>query len=106
MSDSTGTAEARQGTSGTDLAPPLSDTAAGPARLALSAREAAAAVGLSERSWRRADGAGRVPLAARCGRRKLWSVSIIRAWLLMGCPHRDSAVWLATVERLGKGVGA
>ncbi len=86
------------------LAPLLSPDSAGPPRLALTGREAAAACGLSERSWRRADDAGLVPLAVRLGRRKLWPVSIIRLWLLAGGPRRDSPAWLAAVERLVKKV--
>ena len=99
-SDSTQGCEARQAGNGADLAPLLSGTPAGPPRLALTCSEAAAACGLSARSWRRADDAGRVPLAARIGRRKLWSVAVLKAWLVMGCPSRESAQWVAAVERL------
>jgi len=81
---------------------PAADTGM-PLRLALSAPEAAAACGLSVRSWRRADDVGLIPLAARVGRRKVWPVALLKIWLVMGCPSRSAPEWQAVLQRSRKG---
>ena len=86
--------------------PPLLDGAPRPLRLAVGAVEAARACGVSTRSWRRGDESGRVPLAARIGTRKVWATETLRLWLRLGCPHRDSPIWIAALKRLGEGAAA
>ena len=51
-------------------APPLA-----PIRLALGARDAALALGVSERSFRRGLACGRIPPGFRLGKRRLWPVA-------------------------------
>lgn len=63
----------------------------GPPRLALGCRDAAKAVGLSERSFRRGISAGRVPQGLKVGGRRLWPLegpNGLKAWLAAGCPPR------------------
>jgi len=58
-------------------------------RLALGCREAAKAIGLSERSFRRGISAGRVPQGLKVGGRRLWPLegpNGLKAWLAAGCP--------------------
>jgi len=60
-------------------------------RLALGCREAAKAIGLSERSFRRGISAGRVPQGLKVGGRRLWPLegpNGLKAWLAAGCPPR------------------
>ena len=59
---------------------------AGRIRLALNAAETAAAIGLSERSFRRGLAAGRIPKGVRIGGRCVWPVSMLEAWLAAGAP--------------------
>ncbi len=44
---------------------------------------------LCERSWRKLDRTARVPRPVRVGRRKLWVVAELRAWVAAGCPSRE-----------------
>jgi len=71
-----------EGRSHPQAAPPL-------LRLALGCREAAAAIGLSERSFRRGVSAGRVPQGLKIGGRRVWPLdgpNGLKAWLAAGCP--------------------
>ena len=62
--------------------------------LALGAADAAAALGISRDHLDSLDSQGKLPSSVRLGARKLWSRSILAAWLDEGCPDR------ATWERL------
>lgn len=53
--------------------------------------------GISRRSWRRFDTAGKVPQAVRVGGQKMWLVSELVAWTEAKCPGRQ--MW----EQLRKG---
>jgi hypothetical protein len=64
----------------------MSDTAPAPIRLTLSAQEAAAAIGVSERSFRRGLAMGRIPRGCRLGGRMLWPIDGMRAWVRLGMP--------------------
>ncbi|MFO0875485.1 MAG: hypothetical protein U0575_16170 [Phycisphaerales bacterium] len=44
---------------------------------------------MSLRHWRALDASGRVPRAIRLGRRALWSLDDLRAWVAAGSPPRD-----------------
>ena len=59
---------------------------AGQVRLALNAVEAAAAIGLSERSFRRGLAAGRIPKGVKIGGRCVWPISALEGWLAAGAP--------------------
>jgi predicted DNA-binding transcriptional regulator AlpA len=59
---------------------------AGQIRLALNAAEAAVAIGLSERSFRRGLAAGRIPRGVKIGGRSVWPISVLEAWLAAGAP--------------------
>ena len=59
--------------------PPLLVAAPGAARLC----------GVSERTWRKFDRCGRVPLPLRWGKRRLWSIEELRRWTAAGCPSRE-----------------
>ena len=52
------------------------------------AKEAAALVGRSLRTWRSWDAGGRVPRAVRIGRSVHWRAAELRAWTAAGCPSR------------------
>ena len=62
-----------------------------PGPLAVDAEDLAKMLGVSMRHIRRMDAEGRLPRAVNLGRRKLWAVDVIRAWLLADCP--DRAPW-------------
>lgn len=51
----------------------------------VSARTAAAIVGVSRRSWWRFVGQGQAPKPIRLGRCVRWRVAEIRAWIEKGC---------------------
>jgi predicted DNA-binding transcriptional regulator AlpA len=59
--------------------------------LALGAKRLAKAFGISERSVRSLDAAGKLPRPFRLGGRVVWPVSVIRRWLECGAP--DRAEW-------------
>ena len=52
-------------------------------------REVAAMAGVSERTWRRLVAAERTPAPIRLGKRVLWRIEEIDAWLRAGCPQRE-----------------
>jgi len=63
-----------------------------PLRLALGAREAAEACGVSLRSWRRLVATGQIPPGLRIGGRIVWPLDGprgLRAWLDGGCMPAD-----------------
>jgi predicted DNA-binding transcriptional regulator AlpA len=45
-------------------------------------------LGLSDRTVRRLDAAGKIPRAVWIGGSKKWRVDEIRAWVAAGCPDR------------------
>lgn len=57
--------------------------------LLVDAIAAAEACDLCERTWRSLDSQGLVPEPLRVGRRRLWSVEDLRAWVRLGCPNRE-----------------
>ena len=61
--------------------------------LLATARTAAAMCGISLRTWRTWDAAGRIPQPVRIGRSTRWRVDELRAWVEAGCPRR--AEWEA-----------
>ena len=67
--------------------------------LAVSGPEAARLVGVSSRHWARLDARGLAPAGVRLGRRRVWTLEELRAWLAAGCPSRDS--WDALREARG-----
>lgn len=56
--------------------------------LALAGRAAAKLFGISLRTWRRHDSAGRIPLGYKLGGRKLWRASDLNLWAEWGFPDR------------------
>ena len=56
--------------------------------LLVTARTAAAMCGISLRTWRTWDAAGRIPQPIRIGRVTRWRVDELRAWVAGGCPRR------------------
>ncbi len=56
--------------------------------LLATARTAAAMCGISVRTWRTWDAAGRIPQPVRIGRLTRWRVDELRAWVEAGCPRR------------------
>lgn len=57
-------------------------------RLLLSAREAAEACGVRERLWGDLNRTGLVPSPIKLGRRRLWSLAVLRQWVDQSCPRR------------------
>lgn len=57
--------------------------------LLVDAIKAATLCGISERTWRKLDRTVRVPRPIAVGRRRLWSVQDLRAWVAAGCPSRE-----------------
>jgi predicted DNA-binding transcriptional regulator AlpA len=56
--------------------------------LLLRAADAASRCGISVRTWRTWDAAGKVPAAVRIGRATFWRASELHAWVAAGCPNR------------------
>lgn len=59
------------------------------APLLLTAQQAAAICGKSQRVWRRWDCAGMIPRPVYIGRSTLWRLDELRAWIGARCPRRD-----------------
>lgn len=57
--------------------------------LLVDATAAAEACDLCERTWRSLDAQGLVPEPIKVGRRRLWSVEELGAWVRLGCPNRE-----------------
>lgn len=56
--------------------------------LAIPADEAARLCGVSRGFWWKLHSSGRCPLPVRLGRKTLWRVEELKAWLAAGCPER------------------
>jgi hypothetical protein len=56
--------------------------------LAVDARRLAKLLSLGLRTIRTMDAAEKLPAPFRCGNRKLWSVTEIKAWIAAGAPDR------------------
>jgi predicted DNA-binding transcriptional regulator AlpA len=71
------------------LAAPTAPVAETPP-IAIDARGAARLCGISRSLWHSMKAAGRIPLPIRLGRRVLWRVEELHAWVKAGCPplHR------------------
>jgi predicted DNA-binding transcriptional regulator AlpA len=68
-------------------------------RLALGAREVAASLGISERSFRRGLATGRIPPGVRLGGRVLWPADLLRAWANAGMPANVSLEALQAAQK-------
>lgn len=68
-----------------------SQTGTAPAPLLLTASQAAAMVGATERTWRTWHAMGSIPQPIRIGRKTFWRSEDIKAWVAAGCP--DRATW-------------
>ena len=64
--------------------------------LLLSADEAARLCGVSTRTWRRHDAAGKIPKAVRLGGRTLWRRRELEDFVAASCPGRSDWEWKAT----------
>lgn len=73
-----------------------------PEPLAVDAARAAAICGVSRALWWKLDGSGRCPMPIRLGRRCLWRVDELRAWVGAGCPPRSA--WQARQYLANKAV--
>lgn len=60
------------------------------AELLLKAPAAAVLCSVSLRTWRAWDAAGRIPLPVRIGRATFWRADELRAWVMAGCPDRQT----------------
>lgn len=56
--------------------------------LLVGAKEVGALLGVSERTVRALNSSGRIPQPIHLGRRTLWAVDELRAWVAAGCPGR------------------
>ena len=63
--------------------------ASAPERLAVSARQVARLLSISERHVWKLDSSGRLPSPSRLGRAVRWNVDELRRWQDAGCPVRD-----------------
>lgn len=68
--------------------------------LALDARAAARAVGVSRAHWLRLVSTGRAPQGIRLGRARRWAIEDLRAWVAADCPPADR--WEAQRGRGGR----
>ncbi len=55
--------------------------------------EAAKMLGISRGAFRKLNDSGKVPAPVRLGRRVLWRVAELEAWLESGCPPRHRWEW-------------
>jgi predicted DNA-binding transcriptional regulator AlpA len=58
--------------------------------LLVGANRAAGLCGVCRRTWAKMDATGQCPPPRRLGRRVLWSVKELTAWIDAGCPERDA----------------
>jgi predicted DNA-binding transcriptional regulator AlpA len=65
--------------------------------LLVPAADAGALSGVSRSSWWALHSSGRCPMPVRLGRKVLWRVDELRAWVAAGCPPRTKwqAMWKA-----------
>ena len=68
--------------------PMTQETATQQLPLLLTADAAARLCSTSLRVWRQWDAAGKIPQAIRIGRRPLWRLDELKAWIAAGCPNR------------------
>ena len=69
----------------------MSKTTIEPERLACSAKDAAALLGISRAQLWKLHAAGKLPLPVRLGRKApRWRVDELREWLMAGCPNRQT----------------
>jgi len=67
-------------------------TSINPEKLAVTAKDAAALLGICRAQLYKLDALGKIPLPVRLGTRApRWRVDELRAWLAAGCP--DRATW-------------
>ena len=59
----------------------------------IDAKEAAAFLGISRTNWLTRYHAGQTPDSVRLGRRVLWRVAELIAWVDAGCPPRHNWRW-------------
>lgn len=58
--------------------------------------------GVGRTTWLSLNSAGKVPAPVRLGRRVLWRLEELKAWLDAGCPVRHKWKWLpGTVASAG-----
>ncbi len=60
-------------------------------------------VGMSGRSWQRLSAADAVPEPVRLGKRRLWRLDDLRAWVGCGCPSRERFEALMSSPRQAAG---
>lgn len=70
-------------------AQPAPDDSAELTPLMVDTKKAAAMLGISPRMFSSMNSTGRVPRPVRLGRRVLWRVSELKAWVDAGCPPRE-----------------
>jgi predicted DNA-binding transcriptional regulator AlpA len=58
--------------------------------LLLRASQAAQLCGISERTWRTWDHAGRIPSGITIAKSKYWRRRELEAWVQAGCPDRET----------------
>lgn len=88
-------------TTTTSPAPLLVDAAAAIMPAAYDACGAARFCGVSRSHWLAMVAAGRTPLGFRLGRRRLWLIEELSAWLRAGAPPREQ--WLTLRQTGGQG---
>jgi predicted DNA-binding transcriptional regulator AlpA len=64
--------------------------------LLLRARQAAALLNTSERTWRTWNATGKIPRPMHIGRGVYWRPDELKAWIAAGCP--DRVTWEAIRE--------
>ena len=67
--------------------------------VALDARRLAESLGISTRHLESLLATGQLPLPVRLGRRRVWPVDEVRAWLEAGAPPRDR--WMVLRDQEG-----
>ena len=72
-------------------------------RLALSAREVAELLGVSQRHVWKLMASGRIPKPFRLGRAVRWNYALLRRWCDAGCPSVDQFEASCAADKAGKG---
>lgn len=78
------------------LAPPL----------AVNATNAAALIGISRASFYAAWRAGKAPEGLMIGRRRLWGVEELKAWIAAGAPPRSAWAMRKSAEKVNRRLDA
>ena len=76
-----------------EIGEPVENPKPGQEPMAVDAREAARLCGIGRTSWLTRYHAGQTPEPVRLGRRVLWRVRELAAWLDAGCPPRHNWQW-------------